>query len=52
MDKDIIIGCIIIVVALVSVTALTVWSRRTIQRFSRSGYRTARQTLKDRNGAG
>ncbi len=51
MNTDIIIGCVVTVVALVSVAALTIWSRGTIERIARTGYRTARQTLKDRNGA-
>ena len=51
MNTDIIIGCIVTVVTLVSVAALAIWSRGTIERIARAGYRTARQTLKDRNGA-
>jgi len=51
MNTDIIIGCVVAVVALISVAALTIWSRGTIERIARNGYRTARQTLKDRNGA-
>jgi len=51
MNTDIIIGCVVAVVALISVAALTIWSRGTIERIARTGYRTARQTLKDLNGA-
>jgi hypothetical protein len=51
MNTDIIIGCVLTIVALVSVAALAIWSRGTIERIARTGYRTARQTLKDRNGA-
>ncbi|MHC4740800.1 MAG: hypothetical protein ACYS8Z_02745 [Planctomycetota bacterium] len=51
MDADIIIGCLVIVVTLLSAGTLTLWSRGTIERIARNGYRTARQTLKDRNGA-
>ncbi len=50
MDKDIITGCILIVGALISVTVLTLWSRRIIERIAQTGYRTARQALKDLTG--
>ncbi len=49
MNKDIIIGCIITVVSLISVAGLTFWCCRTIDRIARTGYRTARETLKDMN---
>lgn len=49
MNKDIIIGCIITAVSLISVAGLTFWANRTIERIARKGCRTARQTLKDIN---
>ena len=52
MDTEVIIGCIIIAFALIAITFLTLWSRRTIDRIARNGYRTARQTLKELKGDG
>jgi hypothetical protein len=51
MDTDIIVGCVVAVVAAISVAGLTLWSRAIVERIARTGYRTARETLKDRNGA-
>lgn len=50
MDTDIITGCILTAGALISITVLSLWSRSTIERIARTGYRTARQTLKDLTG--
>ena len=50
MENDAIIGCIVITCVLVLITGLVLWSRRTVNRIERKGYRTARQTLKELNG--
>ncbi len=50
METNAIIGCIVIACALVLITGLVLWSRRTVNRIERNGYRTARQTLKELNG--
>ena len=50
METNAIIGCIVITCALVLITGLVLWSRRTVNRIERNGYRTARQTLKELNG--
>ena len=50
METNAIIGCIVIVCVLVLITGLVLWSRRTVNRIERNGYRTARQTLKELNG--
>ncbi len=52
MDTNAIIGCIVAACALITITFLTLWSRRTIDRIARNGYRTARQTLKELKGDG
>jgi hypothetical protein len=49
MDTDVFIGTVIASVALLIIVALVWWSRRTINRIERRGYRTARQTLKELN---
>ncbi len=48
MDTNQIIGCLIVAGALTVIVSLTVWSYRTINKIASSGYRTARQTLKER----
>ena len=50
MDSTAVTGCVMIVVALVFITGLTVWSRRTINALDRRGYRTLRETMKDIHG--
>jgi len=50
MSTDIIIGSVIIALALGAITGLTLWSRRTIDRIARSGFRSAREIFKDLEG--
>jgi hypothetical protein len=50
MNTNVLIGCVVTAVALISITALVLWSRRTINRIAKNGFRTARQTLKELNG--
>ena len=50
MDMNVLIGCVVIAVALTLIIALVLWSRRTINRIAKNGFRTARQTLKELNG--
>ena len=52
MTGDVYIGCILVAFALTSVTALILWSRRTIERIARKGYRSARETAKDLQNGG
>ena len=47
MDRDILIGCLIIAGALGSLTYLLLWSLRTINRISENGYRSMREIMKD-----
>ena len=47
MDKDIIIGIIIIAGAIGLITYLTFWSKRTIERIDKKKLKTAREILKD-----
>lgn len=47
MDVDVIVGCVVIVLALAGVAGLVLWSRRRIERVARMGRRSARQILKD-----
>ena len=47
MDIDIIIGIVLLTTALTVLLVLTFWSRRIINSIARTGYRTARQTLKE-----
>jgi len=49
MDTEIMIGIILAVFALTAVVVLTVLARRSIERITSNGYRTARQTLKEKN---
>jgi hypothetical protein len=49
MNTDIMIGIVLTAVSLLAVITLTVWARRSIERMASDGYRTARQTLKDKN---
>jgi hypothetical protein len=50
MDTNVIIGSAVAISALILITALVLWSRRTINRIAKNGFRTARQTLKELNG--
>ncbi|MCK4999003.1 MAG: hypothetical protein KAS23_05690 [Anaerohalosphaera sp.] len=51
MEKaNIIIGCIIVVFVMTVLTALTFWSRKTIDRIASGPCKTVRQTLKGLNG--
>lgn len=50
MDGNAIIGCTVIVLSLIVITALVLWSRRSINRIAQDKPRTARQTLKELNG--
>lgn len=47
MDNNMITGIVILIVAMVLLTILTVWSVRTINYIARKGCRTSRQTLKE-----
>lgn len=47
MDTDIIIGIVIVTTVLAILFVLTFWSRRIINNIARTGFRTARQTLKE-----
>ena len=47
MEKDAIIGSIIIGGALVFITYLTFWSRRTIERIAKKNFSSVREILKD-----
>lgn len=49
MDKDIIIGIILTVASLSTVIVMTVLSRASIERIASNGFRTARETLRDKN---
>ena len=49
MDTDVLIGSVIAAGALLVIIVLVWWSRRTINRIERRGYRTSRQTLKELN---
>ena len=47
MDRDTILGCVVIVAALGFITYLVLWSRRTIDRIAESGLRTAREIVRE-----
>jgi hypothetical protein len=47
MEKNAILGTIIIASALGFITYLTFWSRRTIERIARKNLSSARQIMKD-----
>ena len=49
MHKDILIGIILTAAALSMVITITVLSRASIERIASNGFRTARETLKDKN---
>jgi len=46
MNTTVVIGCAVTIVALVVSFSLVLWSRRTIDRIARDGFRSARETLK------
>ncbi len=48
MDKEIVIGIILTAAALSTVITITLLSRASIERIAADGFRTARQTLKDK----
>jgi len=51
MERDAVIGWILIGGALAFITYITFWSRRTIDQISRKNHRSAREILKDiKNG--
>jgi len=47
---NVLIGCVVTACALALIVGLVLWSRRTINRIAKNGFRTARQTLKELNG--
>jgi hypothetical protein len=47
MDRDTLIGCILVAGALGCLTYLLFWSRRTINRIARHGYRSAREIRRE-----
>lgn len=47
MDRDSLLGCIIVVVALISITYLVFWSRNTIERIARKRLSSVREILED-----
>jgi uncharacterized membrane protein YccC len=47
MDRDTILGCVVVVAALGLITYLVLWSRRTIDRIAKSGLRTAREIVRE-----
>ena len=49
MDKDILIGIILVAASFSTVFFLTLLSRALIERIASEGYRTARETLKGNN---
>ena len=50
MDPNVVIGCAIVAAALVVLTVLVLISRRRINRIARSGYRSAREIVKELDG--
>ncbi|MCK4275969.1 MAG: hypothetical protein KAX78_05615 [Phycisphaerae bacterium] len=51
MDIDTVLGTIVITAALIVLTGLVLWSRRTIEKISRRGPTSARQIMKDLDDA-
>lgn len=47
MSTDAVVGCVVIVVSLAVLVYLVLWSRRTINRISRSNSRSAREIGRD-----
>ncbi|HUS92626.1 MAG TPA: hypothetical protein VM695_12290 [Phycisphaerae bacterium] len=52
MDTDALIGWIAIAAALVLLTYLVLWGRRTINRIARTGGRSAREIHRELHGGG
>ena len=52
MTLDAIVGCIVIVAALGVIISLVLWSRRRINRIAGTGYRSAREIVKDSHRGG
>jgi len=50
MDGNTILGCVLVVAALVVLTALTLWSRRAIRRIAKTGGQSLREIMRDMNG--
>ena len=50
MDRDIIIGCVIVATAVLCMFALAIWNYSIIKRIAKKGYRTAREAIKEING--
>lgn len=51
MEFDALAGILIVVVALVAITALVAWSRMSIERIARKKLRTVRDIVKEFNGS-
>ena len=47
MDRDSLIGCVIVVVALSAISYLVLWSRRMIDRIARKRLSSVRDILED-----
>lgn len=47
MDKDLVVGTLVLIGALSIVVGLVLWSRYVIERIARRGLRTARDIMKD-----
>ena len=45
MEKDMLIGIIIIIAAVSVLTVLTFWCKKIIEQIDRTGHKTARQTM-------
>ena len=50
MDADTVIGCFIVACALIFITYLTLWSRKTIDWIDAKGQRSAREIMKELDG--
>ena len=50
MDRDILIGCILVAGVLACLTYLLFWSRRTIDRIAKNGYKSAREIRRELHG--
>jgi len=52
MDGQTLLGCLIAALALGAMTALLIWSQRSINRIARSGFGSAREIAKDQDRGG